>query len=333
MNKDVLELLNSVIKVNVDSLSTGRYFDKDNNFYDNIEFIIDMFDNYVELLDKINVDSYLCYRYKPISLTIMEIKLLCCEVFKYIDNITDNIYSFYDKFLMVSEYGMFNLSDDNDEWNTVSDNCNVKMNGNLSYTIHDVISIVHEFFHLDYVNLISLDNVKSMSENISIYFETLAIKFLSDKGMFYDGVVSSYLKRLIGNFDSVEKNYVELNMIYLYKKYGYIDNDVVNKFGINELVIDFVNFHVDKLKIDVFDSYPYILGILISNNLLFSNYDEKDVTCSLLSVYDNISSYRFSDILDMLLYDELDIDVIASNSRKFLNQNIYKKLKRSIGYK
>ena len=47
MNREVLELLNSVIKVNVDSLSSGRYFDKDNNFYDNIEFIIDMFDNFL----------------------------------------------------------------------------------------------------------------------------------------------------------------------------------------------------------------------------------------------------------------------------------------------
>ena len=66
MNREVLELLNSVIKVNVDSLSTGRYFDKDNNFYDNIEFIIDMFDKYVDLLDKINVNNYLCYRYNII---------------------------------------------------------------------------------------------------------------------------------------------------------------------------------------------------------------------------------------------------------------------------
>ena len=146
-------------------------------------------------------------------------------------------------------------------------------------------------------------------------------------------MISSYLKRLIGNFGDVEKNYIELNIMYLYKKYGYIDNDVVNKFGINGLVIDFINFHVDKPKIDVFDSYPYILGILVSNNLLFSNYDEKDVTCRLLSIYDNISSYKFNDILDMLHYDEIDTDVIANNSREFLNQSIYKKLKRSISCK
>ena len=333
MNREVLELLNSVIKVNVDSLSSGRYFDKDNNFYDNIEFIIDMFDKYVELLDKINVNNYLCYRYRSINLTSKEIKLLCYEVFKYIDNITDNNYNFYDKFVMVIKCGMFNLSSDNDDWNTVSDNCSVKVNGKLSYTIHDVISIIHEFFHLDYVNLIGLDNVKSMSENISIYFETLAIKFLSDKGMFYDGVISSYLKRLIGNFGDVEKNYIELNIMYLYKKYGYIDNEIVNKLGINELVVGFINSHVDKPKIDVFDSYPYILGILVSNNLLFSNYDEMDVTCRLLTIYDNISSYKFNDILDMLYYDEIDTDVIANNSREFLNQSIYKKLKRSISCK
>ena len=333
MNKEVLELLNSVIKVNVDSLSSGRYFDKDNNFYDNIEFIIDMFDKYVDLLDKINVNNYLCYRYKTINLTVTEIKLLCYEVFKYIDNITDNNYNFYDKFVMISKCGMFNLSSNNDDWNTVSDNYNVKVNGKLSYTIYDVISIVHEFFHLDYVNLIGFDNVKSMSENISIYFETLAIKFLSDKGMFYDGVISSYLKRLIGNFGDVEKNYVELNIMYLYKKYGYIDNEIVNKLGINELVVDFINSHVDKPKIDVFDSYPYILGILVSNNLLFSNYNVNDVTCRLLTIYDNISSYKFNDILDMLHYDEIDTDVIANNSREFLNQSIYKKLKRSISCK
>ena len=172
-----------------------------------------------------------------------------------------------------------------------------------------------------------------MSENISIYFETLAIKFLSDKGMFCDGVISSYLKRLIGNFGDVEKNYIELNIMYLYKKYGYIDNEIVNKLGINELVVGFINSHVDKPKIDVFDSYPYILGILVSNNLLFSNYDEMDVTCRLLTIYDNISSYKFKDILDMLHYDEIDTDVIANNSREFLNQSIYKKLKRSISCK
>lgn len=333
MNREVLELLNSVIKINVDSLSTGRYFDKDNNFYDNIEFIIDMFDKYVDLLDKINVNNYLCYRYKTVNLTVMEIKFLCYEVFKYIDNITDNKYNFYDKFVMVSKCGMFNLSSNNDDWNTVSDNYNVKVNGKLSYTINDVISIIHEFFHLDYVNLIGLDNVKSMSENISIYFETLTIKFLSEKGMFYDEVISSYLKRLIGNFSNVEKNYIELNMMYLYKKHGRIDNEIVNKLGINDLVIDFINNHVEKPKIDAFDSYPYILGILISDNLLFSNYDEKDVTCRLLSIYDNISSYKFSDILDMLHYNEIDTNVIANNSRNFLNQSIYKKLKRSIGCK
>ena len=333
MDKEVLELLNSVIKVNVDSLSTGRYFDKDNNFYDNIEFIIDMFDKYVELLDKINVNNYLGYRYKTVNLTGMEIKKLCCEVFKYIDSITDNNYNFYNRFIMVSKYGMFNLSSDNDDWNTVSDNYNVKVNGKLSYTLHDVISIIHEFFHLDYVNLIGIDNVKSMSENISIYFETLAIKFLNRMDISGDELISSYLKRLIGNFSNIVKNYVELNMMYLYKRYSYIDNDIVNKLGINELVIDFINSHVDKPKIDVFDSYPYILGILISNNLLFSNYNVKDVTCRLLAIYDNISSYKFSDILNMLHYNEIDTDVIANNSRKFLNQSIYKKLKRSISCK
>ena len=52
---------------------------------------------------------------------------------------------------------------------------------------------------------------------------------------------------------------------------------------------------------------------------------EKDVTCRLLTIYDNISSYKFNDILDMLHYDEIDTDVIANNSRKFLNQSIYKK--------
>ena len=58
-----------------------------------------------------------------------------------------------------------------------------------------------------------------------------------------------------------------------------------------------------------------------------------DVTCRLLTIYDNISSYKFNDILDMLYYDEIDTDVIANNSREFLNQSIYKKLKRSISCK
>lgn len=330
MDREVIELFNKILRINVDSLNTGKYFCRDNNFYNNIEFLIDMFDKYIELLDRIGVNDYLSYRYKPVYLNSEEIEKLCHDVFLYIDSITGNKYNYCDRFKMVSNYNIFNLSDNNDEWNTISDNCNVKVNGKLSYTVQDVISIIHEFFHLDYVNLIGLDNVKSMSENISIYFETLAIKFLSCKDMFYDGLISSYLKRLVGNFDNFPKNYVELNMMYLYKKYGFIDNDIIDRLDISDMVISFINNHVDDLKIDVFDSYPYVLGILISNNLLFSNYSDNDVTCELLNIYDNISSYNFNDIMNILHYYEIDTSVIADNSRKFLNQNIYKKLKRSM---
>ena len=43
-----------------------------------------------------------------------------------------------------------------------------------------------------------------------------------------------------------------------------------------------------------------------------------------------LQGVSFDEIMNMLHYDEIDTDVVASNSRRFLNKSIYKKLKRSI---
>lgn len=330
MDNNTLELLNKIIKINIESLNDGKYFNKDNNFYNNIDLIINMFDNYLELLEKININNYLKYKYNPVYLNKNDIKKICYDVFNYIDNITENKYNFYNRFTIVSKLGIFNISENNKEWNTTSKELTYKINGKLDYSIVDVISIIHEFFHLDYVNLGKIDNVKSMSENISIYFETLAIKYLLNNEMFYDGLIQSYLKRLTNNINNIEKNYIELIIIKIYKKYGNITQKLIEDLDMKEIIIEFINNHIDNPQIEVFDTYPYILGILISNNLLFSKYNTNKEVLELLKIYDNINSYDFNDILEKLHYFEFDIDNVSQNIREFLNKNIYKRLKRSI---
>ena len=81
MDREVIELFNKILRINVDSLNNGKYFCRDNNFYNNIEFLIDMFDKYIELLDRIGVNDYLSYRYKPVYLSREEIEKLCHDVF------------------------------------------------------------------------------------------------------------------------------------------------------------------------------------------------------------------------------------------------------------
>ena len=316
----ILNNINRIIKLNLESLNNGKYFKNDINLINNLDFFDKLYDEYVYFIESINLESYLQCKYEPMHISKGKMLFLVKEIFGYFDSITDYRFKFNELFNKLLEEKVLTINEESNEWNIEKKGNNYQVNANLSYNIGDVISFVHEFFHIDSIERISDNNVKSFSEFFSIYFETLAIEYLKNKYDYYDGLIYFYINRVGELYIKFDECYEELFFLKSYNEYGPIEEQTLTDMGYNtedndlwNLFKEFCIKHFDNPKLKIINNYPYLLGVMVSNYLLFSNSDDiSTITNKVLDLYINIDNLQFEDILKEL---DFHIDSNSYNSK------------------
>lgn len=336
--EQLLGCINLILSINVNSLYTGEYCYKDTNLLKNIGLIRDIHKVYKYNLDKLELKKYYGKEYSFDYLSFVDVLDRVLEYFKYLDDITDNKYNFVKEFNDVISNGTLNLEYDSDgstcTYKRIDEehiSIDIKVENNLG----DVFKIIHEFFHLKNLDKIgSSSNTKSFSEFISLYFENLAMKYFSKD----EEVLPFYINYLVYNFSSSFDYESELTLLTLYDKTGNIDDNLFKMYDISfdsffDEIIELINTN-DGLIFKVIDRYPYVLGSLLSNYLIYSSeFDVSDVTNNVLNIYENIDDMNFKDILKkfgLILKGEIDNEKISSsfdNLSFYLDKLYYKKKK------
>jgi len=181
----------------------------------------------------------------------------------------------------------------------------------------DVFKIIHEFFHLNNIDKINCSsNTRSFSEFVSLYFENLAMKYFSNM----ENVMPFYVLFNISNFKNGEKGFDELDFLSIYDKYGKIDENYFNINNMSKYIDEYLNkigeflSSNDNFIFNVINGYPYVLGVLLSNCLIYSDdFDEREVSEKVLNLYYDIDSKNFIDILkkfDFVLDNEINVKKI-----------------------
>ena len=300
--KKILDYVNLILSINVNSLYTGEYCYKDTNLLKNIRLIRTVHGEYKNNLDKLELRKYYGKEYSLDYLSFVDVLDKCLEYFKYLDGITDNKHSFVEQFNDVVSNGILNLEYDNNSSTRTYKYRNeehTSVDIRMENTIGDVFKIIHEFFHLKNLDKIGISsNTRSFSEFISLYFENLAMKYFSKD----EEVLPFYTNYLVYNFSNNFDYDSELTLLALYDKWGEIDDNLFEIYDISfdsffdelfELMMSY-----DDLIFKVIDRYPYVLGSLLSNYLIYSSeFDVRDITEKVLDLYDNIDNIDFIDVL------------------------------------
>ena len=174
-----------------------------------------------------------------------------------------------------------------------------------TYTIEDVYSIIHEFFHVtNYKIEHGFDRVL-LTESISIFYEFLLYEFLKDKEYAYEDAIYPVLSRIESSLDDTYAVNMMLEDI----------NSSFEKLDISNIV-DIPDKEIDKTYYDLSNSLKYSLSTLIAI-VMYYDYKNHFITMK------NIESYNKS---------------IANNENLESLRNIllgypsYKKVNKSIDF-
>jgi len=314
----ILDYFNLILGINVNSLYTGEYCYKDTNLLENSEIIKDLYIECEEKLYDLNIEQYE-NKYDVEYLSFVDILDRCLEFFRYLDDITQNKYSFMEQFNNFVTNGTLNLNyNGGSTWTNKKENDeHVSVDIVIKNNMGDVFKIIHEFFHLNNIDKINCSsNTRSFSEFVSLYFENLAMKYFSNM----ENVMPFYVLFNISNFKNGEKGFDELDFLSIYDKYGKIDENYFNINNMSKYIDEYLNkigeflSSNDNFIFNVINGYPYVLGVLLSNCLIYSDdFDEREVSEKVLNLYYDIDSKNFIDILkkfDFVLDNEINVKKI-----------------------
>ena len=289
-------------------------------------------DDYVHLTDNYNFKIY----NKQNNLTFNDVYLLAREIVEGIDK---NYLEYYDKLI---ENGILDFSYNHEYpvsqflWNDEKEIRLININRNFNYI--DVTSLIHEFMHyMNHIDNKLSNNRYLLTEDISIYFEEYAKRYLIQKGISKEEL---FLNERIMSTKRTASNFNWYSLIFLaYEKFGNIDNNTYKFLNEYFLSIEKEEFEEEcskalklcerihekykfeyKMKSEdlngfednlfrkliefVNKDYRYILGTYIAYYALEHSSLEKMVyLCNHINEY----SYSKMDPIDVLKYANIDI--------------------------
>ena len=215
------------------------------------------------------------------------------------------------------------------------------ININREFNYHDVITLIHEFFH--YINFnteLKNDNLYLLTEFISIYFENYAVNYLINKNIDYNqinayfrinnlgeqineyqnyssvvtaftnfgNISSSTITYMNNYFYDIEKEKFDKSCLHLLRKFDEIKKDYLMKIKYEKKFNSFLLAH--RLS-EVFKyNYRYILGTILA----FYAIDNCDIN-DIILVNDKINSTKY---LCMDIHEILNKIGINLNDEDFI---------------
>ena len=211
-----------------------------------------------------------------------------------------------------------------DAWNCANEDKWV-INTKLTHTIEDFRCFIHEFIHY-----ITVKNKKeevlpiATKEFPSIYFETLAIKFLEEKGYSKDATNYMLNERNKWTEENVYDLYLMLGLLsnYLTNQEVTIENEADRRLQISEELkrkipedlsffydisskqinysFDIANGYFILYPESIYEEYPYITGTYLADRAVEVTKKDPMFIYDMLSITDNLETTNPKDIIDLI---------------------------------
>ena len=146
---------------------------------------------------------------------------------KIIESINKDYLPFYDKLIETGQLDFSYNSEYFDSHFSYRKGGEIKLiNINREFNYNDVVTLIHEFFH--YTNLYNGKNEKNdtLTEFISIYFETYAINYLLKEGVSKEEL--GYYDRIISIVRRAKNLYYAETPLLAYNKFGDLSDDSID---------------------------------------------------------------------------------------------------------
>lgn len=209
-------------------------------------------------------------------------------------------------------------------WNCANEDQWV-INTKLTHTIEDFRCFIHEFIH--YIT------VKNQKEEVlpivtkefpSIYFETLAIKFLEEKGYSKDVINYMLNERNEWTEENVYNLYLMLGLLsnYLTNDEITLENEVERRLKITDelkrkipedlsffydISLQSINYSFDIANgyfllypESIYEEYPYITGTYLADRAVEVTEKDPLFIYDMLSITDNLETTNPKDIIDLI---------------------------------
>ena len=209
-------------------------------------------------------------------------------------------------------------------WNCANEDQWV-INTKLTHTIEDFRCFIHEFIHY-----ITVKNQKeevlpiATKEFPSIYFETLAIKFLEEKGYSKDVINYMLNERNEWTEENVYNLYLMLGLLsnYLTNEEITLENEVERRLQIPDelkrkipedlsffydISLQSINYSFDIANgyfllypESIYEEYPYITGTYLADRAVEVTEKDPMFIYDMLSITDNLETTNPKDIIDLI---------------------------------
>lgn len=209
-------------------------------------------------------------------------------------------------------------------WNCANEDKWV-INTKLTHTIEDFRCFIHEFIHY-----ITVKNQKeevlpiATKEFPSIYFETLAIKFLEEKGYSKDVINYMLNERNEWTEENVYNLYLMLGLLSNYLTNNEItpENEVERRLQITDelkrkipedlsffydISLQSINYSFDIANgyfllypESIYEEYPYITGTYLADRAVEVTEKDPMFIYDMLSITDNLETINPKDIIDLI---------------------------------
>lgn len=290
----------------------------DSFFLDNLVKLIDINDSFVNFL------SY--YEFDQVTLENKLTSFDVCMIARdFILNFCPNYLDMFDKLINSGQLDFsFDSEYDDSYFQRINSSISI-ININREFNYNDVVALIHEFIH--YTNGYDKSSINRyvLTEFFSIYFETMCIKYLIDKGINKDEI--GYADRLQTTYNKALNMYFYEMILASYYNFGCIDYDMTYKYigkikktGFDDEIIHLLKFFeryksskkddadgkLEEMCSENFCSdYRYIFGTLLA----FYAYEYCDVQ-KIIYLNDHINDYEYSSIsiIDILKKIGVDFD-------------------------
>ena len=213
----------------------------------------------------------------------------------------------------------------NKMWNCDNENGNWVINVSLTHTLEDFRSFIHEFIHYITVKDQKQESLPiALKEFPSIYFETLALKFLEEKG--YDKEVIDFMlsERNEWTEENVYNLYLLLGLISNYIKNGCVTvkNELLRRCLISKELkdkipeelsffhdysekeinysFDIFNGYMTAYPESIYEEYPYITGTYLADRAVEVTVQDPMFIYDMLSITDNLSTTNPNDVITLI---------------------------------
>ena len=211
-----------------------------------------------------------------------------------------------------------------EDWNCANEDKWV-INTKLTHTIEDFRCFIHEFIH--YITVKNQKEEKlpiAVKEFPSIYFETLAINYLSKKGFSKEIIDYMLNERNEWTEENVYNLYLMLGLLssYLTNQEVTVENEVERRLQISDELktkipqelsffydiseqginysFDIANGYFILYPDSIYEEYPYITGTYLADRAVEITSKDPMFIYDMLEITDNLESTSPKDIIDLI---------------------------------